>query len=96
MHLDQFEKLKHLVEKLVESHRETNFKLVRLQRENAELKKRLEAYNQLPEQIEDGFLNEIITENERLKNKNQLVQTQLAEIVTRLENRLQRQPGVDS
>ncbi len=97
MRLDQFEKLKHLVDKLLESHRETNFRLVRLQRENAELRQQLEAYRNLPPDLDEAFLNEVLTENEKLKDKNQTVQTQLGEIVAQLESRLQRQlNGVDS
>ncbi len=97
MRLDQFDKLKRLVEKLVDSHRETNFKLIRLQRENAELKQQLEAYRNLPPDLDEAFLKEVLTENERLKDKNQTVQTQLGEIVARLESRIHRQiNGVDS
>ncbi len=96
MRLDQFDKLKHLVEKLLDSHREANFKLVRLQRENAELKQQLEVFRNLPPDLDEAFLKEVLTENERLKDKNQTVQTQLGELVTQLESRIQRHiNGVD-
>jgi len=97
MRLDQFDKLTHLVEKLIASHREDKFRLVRLEKENMQLSQKLEEYRNIPPDINEAFLSDVLTENERLKNKNQTVQKELSTIVAQLESRINRQlNGVDS
>jgi len=96
LRLDQFEKLKQLVSRLIEQNREQRFALARLQKENERLKAQLEKFSNLPDTIDDSYLNDLLTENERLKDKTQTVRTTLGTIISNLEQRLVRQnPGVD-
>ena len=97
MRLEQFDKLKRLVSQLIERTRETRFAVARLERENNELKLQLEQTRNLPENVNEEFLNNLLTENERLKDKNQTVRNHLGSIVSTLERGVLRQTnGVDS
>ena len=91
----QLDKLKTLVEKLIETSREIRFKAARLEKENKTLKLQLEQIrNQKPD---DAFLVNLLNENERLKVKNQTARSQLGEIVSELERHIElKNIGVDS
>jgi len=97
MHLEQFDKLKKLVKQLIDKSRETRFTIARLKKENSELKLQLEQIRNLPENVNEEFLNNLLTENERLKDKNQTARNHLGNIVSTLEHGDLRQiNGVDS
>ncbi len=94
----QLDKLKTLVEQLIETSREMRFKAARLEKENKGLKLQLEQIrNQKPEHTDDAFLANLLNENERLKVKNQTARNQLGAIVTKLERHIElKNIGVDS
>lgn len=94
----QLDKLKTLVEQLIETSREMRFKSARLEKENKRLKLQLEQIrNQKPEVKDDAFLANLLNENERLKVKNQTARSQLGAIVTELERHIElKNIGVDS
>lgn len=97
MRLEQFDKLKRLVNQLINRTRETRFAIARLEKENSELKVQLEQIRNLPENVNEEFLNNLLTENERLKDKNQTVRNHLGNIVSALERgELRQSNGVDS
>ncbi len=96
-HLKEFEKLKGLVERLIESNRECRFQVSRLTKENLKLEQQIDQLGEVPEGIDKDYLNQLLTENERLKNKNLTVRDQISIIVSDLERRLVGQnTGVDS
>lgn len=97
MRIVEFEKLKGLVVRLIKSNRECRFQIARLEKENFKLKQQLEQFREVPEGIDQDYLNQLLTENERLKNKNLNVRDQIGTIVSELERKLVGQNnGVDS
>lgn len=97
MHLEEFEKVKSLVERLIKSNRKCRFQLTRLEKENLKLKQQIDQFGEVPEGIDTDYLNQLLTENERLKDKNLNVRDQISIIVTELEQKLVGQnTGVDS
>lgn len=96
LRIEQFDKLKQLVEKLMDQNREQRFSLASLKKENDRLKAQLEHFRSLAEHIDDKDLNDLLTENERLKDKTQTVRSYLSTIISDLEQKIVRQnPGVD-
>jgi len=85
MRLDQFDKLKRLVNRLIDVQRETRFRLVRLQEENSKLKEKLEFYENLPQEARHSDSVNLLVENEKLKEKNLKVKKSLAELVAQIE-----------
>lgn len=97
MHLEEFEKVKSLVERLIKSNRECRFQITRFEKENLKLKQQIDQFGEVPEGIDKDYLNQLLTENERLKDKNLNVRDQIGIIVTELEQKLVGQnTGVDS
>jgi predicted nucleic acid-binding Zn-ribbon protein len=85
MRLNQFDKLKSTCEALVQNYRQLKFQIIRLEKENKELKSKLELLSeQNTESSMDGF-SSLKDENERLINKNQKVRKQLENLVGKLE-----------
>ena len=85
MGIEQFDKLKRLVDQLLEKSQEDKFKIYRLEKENAELKERLDFFENTPANSGEAGLGELLAENERLKKKNKRVKNSLGEIVSKLE-----------
>lgn len=96
MRLDQFEKLKRMVNLLIENQRETRMKLVHLERENVRLKSELERCSAQPEGNETPVHKQLEKENEKLKQKQAVVSEQLKELVSQLELSYTKHSGVDS
>ncbi len=96
MHLDQFEKLKRMVNLLIESQRETRMKLVHLERENVKLKSELERCGKQTVSGAKPVHKQIEKENEKLKQKQAVVSEQLKELVSQLELSYTKHGGVDS
>lgn len=97
MHLEEFEKLKDLVDRLIKSNRECKFQVKKLEKENLKLKQQIDQFGDVREGIDKDYLNQLLTENERLKNKNLNVRDQISIIVSDLERKLVGQKtGVDS
>jgi len=88
MAFDQIDKLKQLTRRLIESGREARFKIAELEQENQELKKRLERFENVTTDSADTGLENLLLENEKLKQKNENVKKSLGEMVNRLEPRL--------
>ncbi len=88
MDLDQFDKLKRLANNLIAHDREAKFKIAGLEKENLELRERLETLENVPANSADMGLENLFVENEKLKKKNKIVKKSLGEIVIRLEPRL--------
>lgn len=94
----QLDKLKTLVEQLIETSRELRFKAARLEKENKGLKLQLQQIrNRKPEEAKSPALANLLNENERLKVKNQTARNQLDAIVAELERHIElKNMGVDS
>ena len=88
MAFDQIDKLKQLTRRLIESGREARFKIAELEHENQVLKKRLERLENVTADSADTGLENLLLENEKLKQKNEHVKKSLGEMVNRLEPRL--------
>jgi hypothetical protein len=88
MGLEQFDKLARLVEKLINNNREARFKIVQMEKEISELKIQLDKVKKLPENADEELVQDLLTENERLKTKNQTVRNHLDDIVTNLEQKI--------
>jgi len=86
MSIEQFDKLKNLVEQLLQISREAKFKIARLEQENEELRQQAGFSSEaVPMNSEDTGLRNLMDENERLKKKNLRVKKSLGEIVAKLE-----------
>ena len=96
MVLEQYDKLSELCSELISKYRKQNFRIIKLEKDNIELKKKIELYEQNSNAVGIHDLHELKKENERLKTKNQQVKSQLNKIVSRLERNAFRQPGVVS
>ena len=96
MRLEQFEKLKQMVDLLIEKQRETRMKLVHLERENNRLKSELERRARQPLSDAAPVYKQLEKENEKLKQKQSVVSEQLKELVSQLELSYTKQSGVDS
>ena len=88
MAFDQIDKLKQLTRRLIESGREARFKIAELEQENQKLKKRLGRLENVTADSADTGLENLLLENEKLKQKNEHVKKSLGEMVNRLEPRL--------
>ena len=88
MALDQIDKLKQLTSRLIEDGREARFKIAQLEQENLELKEKLERLESVAADSADSGLENLLLENEKLKQKNEHVKKSLGDIVNRLEPRL--------
>ena len=96
MRLEQFEKLKRMVDLLIESQRETRMKLVQLERENTKLKRELEHCAGQTDGNATPVHKQLEKENEKLKQKQNAVSEQLKELVSQLEMSYTKNSGVDS
>ena len=88
MGLEQFEKLAGLVEKLINNNRESRFKIARLEKEISELKIQMSKLESVSQGSDNMFVQDLLTENERLKTKNQTVRSRLDGMVAELEQKI--------
>ena len=96
MLIEEFDKLQQLVERIITKYRQVNFQKIKLEKENAELKKKLEVFDNLSNDEELKNLEELYLENERLKEKKSKVKDQLENLLQDLEQKVTIQNGVDS
>jgi hypothetical protein len=96
MVLEEFDKLKQLVERVITKYRQINFQKVKLEKENAELKKKLEVFERIGSEDEVKHIDELHLENERLRQKKDKVKDQLEQLLNELEQKITIQNGVDS
>ncbi len=94
MRLEQFDKMQHLVNELIEQYREARFTINRLKKENKTLKEKLEHCT--GDESNPKKIIEIEHENEKLKRKQNVVSQQLRQLVEQLELSYSKQSGVDS
>lgn len=87
MKLDQLDKLKELIDELIIKLRRLKYENMQLERENKELKDRLELFGHLPQGIDFEAFDSLLLENEKLKGKNKDVKTQLQELISELEQK---------
>lgn len=93
MHLEQFEKLRELVDELTVKFRKLKYKNIELRRENDDLKNKIRMYENLPDDLDLNSLERTKSENERLNKKNREVKKHILELIAQLEN---KKIGVDS
>jgi len=96
MVLQEFDKLQQLVERIITKYRQINFQKIKLEKENAELKKKLEIFENLDNSEELKNIEELHLENERLKEKKSRVKDQLEILLNELEQKVTIKNGVDS
>lgn len=96
MVLQEFDKLQQLVERIITKHRQINFQKVKLEKENTELKKKLEVFQSLNNNEGLKNIEELYLENERLKEKKSKVKDQLEILLNELEQKFAIHNGVDS
>jgi len=96
MVLEEFDKIKQLSESLITKYRQINFQKVKLEKENAELKKKIEVLENISSEDDISNIDELHRENERLKQKKEKVKDQLENLLTELEQKITIQNGVDS
>jgi len=95
MKLDQLDKLKELTEELIIRLRKEKYEKVQIERENTELKVKLQALQKLSDDMELGKFDSLLVENERLRQKNKEVKLQLQDLITEIEHKT-LVSGVDS
>ena len=96
MVIQEFEKLQQLVERIITKYRQINFQKIKLEKENTELKKKLEVFENLSNSEELKNIEELHLENERLKEKKSKVKDQLEILLNELEQKVTIHNGVDS
>lgn len=94
--MEEFDKLQQLVERIITKYRQVNFQKIKLEKENAELKKKLEVFENFSNNEELKNLEELHLENERLKEKKSKVKDQLEILLQDIEQKISIQNGVDS
>jgi hypothetical protein len=95
MKLDQLDKLKELTDELIIRMRKERYERVQIERENSELKLRIQALQKLTDDLELGKFDGLLQENERLKQKNNKAKVQLQELIAGIEQKAMVS-GVDS
>ncbi|HGY57234.1 MAG TPA: hypothetical protein ENK44_16110 [Caldithrix abyssi] len=89
MTLDQLDKLKSLVESLTIKYRQLKYKNIKLEKENLELKRKLQTMSEYQDHPDAEKLEFLLTENERLKKKNKQAKNELTKLMADIEqNRL--------
>jgi hypothetical protein len=96
MLLDQFDKHKELISQIEIKHRQIKQKNVLLERENQDLKKKITDLEHNSDHSEKELLLKLQKENHFLKNKKQEIRTRLRGLIDQLEERLNKNIGVDS
>ena len=96
MIIQEFDRLQQLVERIITKYRQINFQKIKLEKENAELKKKLEIFENLGDSEELKNIEKLHLENERLKEKKSKVKDQLEILLSELERKVSIQNGVDS
>ncbi len=96
MKLDQFDRLQELVEDVSIKIRQLRQKNALLEKENKEIKKKIQAIEQLPSGAETEIIKNLKKENDSLKEKNREIKTRLNKLVTQLELYSYSKSGVDS
>jgi len=96
MLLDQFDKHKELLSQVEIKHRQIKQKNVLLERENQDLKKKLMDLEENVDHADKELLLKLQKENHFLKNKKQELRTRLRGLIDQLEERLNKNIGVDS
>ncbi len=96
MKLDQFDRLQELVEDVSIKIRQLRQKNALLEKENKEIKKKIQAIEQLPSGTETEIIKNLKKENDSLKEKNREIKTRLDKLVTQLELYSYSNSGVDS
>ena len=96
MAVREFDRLQQLVESIIHKYRQINFQKIKLEKENAELKKKLEVFNKIGNNEELKNLEELHTENQRLKENKSKVKDQLELLLSELEQKVTIHNGVDS
>jgi len=89
MTLEQFDKMKSLSEELIAKYRQLKYKNIKLEKENLELKRKLQMITEHQDQPDGEVLKSLQTENERLKKKSKQAKDKLTKLMADLEqNRL--------
>ena len=96
MVIQEFDRLQQLVERIITKYRQINFQKVKLEKENTELKKKLEVFENLSNSEELKNIEELYLENERLKEKKSKVKNQLEILLNEIEQKYTIHNGVDS
>jgi hypothetical protein len=96
MVIQEFDRLQQLVERITTKYRQINFQKIKLEKENAELKKKLEVFEDLNNSDELKNIEKLHLENERLKEKKSKVKDQLEILLNELEQKVTIHNGVDS
>jgi len=96
MKLDQLDKQKELISQIEIKHRQVKQQNALLERENDDLKKQIVDIEDHEDHSEKELLLKLQKENHFLKNKKQEVRTRLRGLVDQLEERLNKNIGVDS
>jgi hypothetical protein len=96
MVIQEFDRLQQLVERIITKYRQINFQKVKLEKENTELKKKLEVFENLSNSEELKNVEELYLENERLKEKKSKVKNQLEILLNEIEQKYTIHNGVDS
>lgn len=96
MMLDQFDKQKELISQIEVKHRQVKQKNVLLERENQELKKKITTLEHETGNSQKELVLKLQKENHFLKNKKHEVKNRLRGLIDQLEERLNKNSGVDS
>lgn len=96
MAFEHFDELKLTIEDFINRFRQMRFQIIQLEKENIELKKRLQLVEQNDNSEHIKNVEKVHIENERLKEKNSQVKSQLKNLIYQLEKNKLVNHGVDS
>lgn len=96
MDLDQFKLLKENLEEFVKTFHQYKIRNVRLEKENSDLKKKMEEAGNPDQKKFLEKLQALEKENERLKQNNLQAKHKIEHLISQLELQMSQKVGVDS
>jgi len=96
MAIEHFDTLKTNIEEFINKYRQMRFQIIKLEKENIELKKRIQLVEQNDNSEHIKKLEKFHFENERLREKNSQVKNQIKNLIHQLEKQKLVNHGVDS
>lgn len=85
MSLENFDSLRKIIQRVVEKYRELRFRNYQLVQENKALKNQLQQTENSNKGMDDGRLQQLMAENEKLKSEKEKIKQRLNRLIAELE-----------
>ena len=87
MKLESFDQLKQTSEQLIVEFRQVKYRNIKLEKENEELRRKLDSFEKHASDVDLNEIEKILTENERLKTRNIEAKKELEKLVSEIEQK---------